>query len=206
MIEIKTEKPVLSFNFNGKLIVSFQTDKRLAEAFNNLPDKPLTVIVKEYKPKRSLDANAKFWTLCGKVSKALGLTKEEIYKKTISEVGEFETVPIRNDAVESYINRWQKNGLGWFCETIGASKLQGYTNIITYFGSSTYDSKEMWRITESICEDCKELGIPTESPDELKRRCEEWGKNGNAIKEDYAQTNKSIRHLTKGKKDCLGEG
>ena len=174
MIEIKTTKPSLTFNFDGKLIVSFETHKRLAEAFNNLPDKPLVLTVKEYRPKRSLDANAKFWTLCGQVAKHLKSTKEEIYKRTIRDFGVSEIVPIRNDAVATYIKRWDTNGLGWFCETIGASKLQGYTNVITYFGSSSYDSKEMWQITEAICDDCREAGIPTESPAELKRGCEEW--------------------------------
>ena len=179
MLEIKTEKPVLSFNFKGKLIVSFEADKRLAEAFNNLPDKPLVLTVKEYRPHRSKDANAYFWTLCDKVAEAIKSTKEDIYKEKISECGVFEIVPIRNDAVESYINRWRKNGLGWFAEPLGDSKLKGYTNVITYFGSSTYDSKEMSRITESLVEDCKELGISTVAPDELQRMCEEYGgKNG----------------------------
>jgi hypothetical protein len=179
MLEIKTEKPVLSFNFKGKLIVSFEADKRLAEAFNNLPDKPLVLTVKEYRPKRSLDANAYFWTLCDKVAEKLNTTKEEVYKEKIKESGVFEIVPIRNDAVERYIAMWGKNGLGWFCETIGASKIQGYTNVITYFGSSTYNSKEMSRITDSIVEDCKEFGIPTVSPAELQKMYEEYrGKNG----------------------------
>ena len=177
MIEIKTTKPSLTFNFGGKLIVSFETHKRLAEAFNSLPDKPLVLTIKQYRPKRSLDANAYFWTLCDKVAEKLNTTKEEVYKEKIKESGVFEIVPIRNDAVETYIKRWETNGLGWFCETIGASKLQGYTNVITYFGSSSYDSKEMHRITESLCEDCKDLGIPTESPDELQRMCEVYGGN-----------------------------
>lgn len=170
---------MLSFNFKGKLIVSFETHKRLAEAFNNLPDKPLVLTIKEHRPKRSLDANAYFWTLCDKVAEKLNTTKEEVYKEKIRECGAFEIVPIRADVVDSYIHRWSKNGLGWFAEPLGDSKLKGYTNVITYFGSSTYDSKEMSRITESLCEDCKDLGIQTESPDELQRMCEEYGgKNG----------------------------
>lgn len=179
MLEIKTEKPVLSFNFKGKLIISFEADKRLAEAFNNLPDKPLVLTIKEYRPKRSLDANAYFWTLCDKVAEKLNTTKEEIYKEKIKECGVFEIVPLRNDAVERYTAMWGKNGLGWFCEVLGASKLQGYTNVITYFGSSTYNSKEMSRITDSLLEDCKELGIQTITPAELQKMYEEYrGKNG----------------------------
>ena len=179
MIEFKTEKPVLSFNFSGKLVVSFTTEKRLAEAFNNLPDKPLVLTVKEYRPKRSRDANAYFWTLCDKVAEKLNITKEEVYKEKIKECGVFEIVPLKNEAVDRYTAMWGKNGLGWFCESMGASKIQGYTNVITYFGSSTYNSKEMSRITDSLMEDCKELGIQTVSPVELQKMYEEYrGKNG----------------------------
>lgn len=179
MIEFKTEKPVLSFNFKGKLIVSFEADKRLAEAFNSLPDKPLVLTVKEYRPKRSRDANAYFWTLCDKVAEKLNITKEEVYKEKIKECGVFEIVPLKNEAVDRYTAMWGKNGLGWFCESMGASKIQGYTNVITYFGSSTYNSKEMSRITDSLMEDCKELGIQTVSPVELQKMYDEYrGKNG----------------------------
>jgi hypothetical protein len=179
MIEFKTEKPVLSFNLKGKLIVSFEADKKLTESLDTLPEKSLIVTIKEYRQKRSLDANAYFWTLCDKVAEKLNTSKEEIYKEKIKECGVFEIVPLRNDAVERYTAMWGKNGLGWFCEVLGASKLQGYTNVITYFGSSTYNSKEMSRIVESIVEDCRELKIPTVDENELLKMYDAYrGKNG----------------------------
>lgn len=131
--------------------------------------------LKEFRKKRSLDANAYFWTLCGSLSAKLGLSKENIYRQYIKDVGDnFTIVPIRNDAVDKWIKNWEEKGLGWVCEIIGDSKLEGYTNIITYYGSSTYDSAQMSRLISLVVDDCKEQGIETMTPQELSLLLEGW--------------------------------
>ena len=59
------------------------------------------------------------------------------------------------------INNWSKNGLGWFVEELGESKLTGFTKLIAYYGSSTYNSIEMNRLLNAIVDDCQEQGIST---------------------------------------------
>lgn len=131
--------------------------------------------LKEFRKKRSLDANAYFWTLCGNLSAKLGISKEKIYKQYIKDVGDnFTIVPIRNDAVDKWIKNWEEKGLGWVCEIIGDSKLVGFTNIITYYGSSTYDSAQMSRLISLVIDDCKAQGIETMTPQELSLLLEEW--------------------------------
>lgn len=131
--------------------------------------------LKEFRKKRSLDANAYFWLLCGNLSAKLGISKEIIYRQYIKDVGDnYTIVPIRNDAVDKWIKNWQEKGLGWVCEIIGESKLEGYTNIITYYGSSTYDSAQMSRLISIVVEDCKAQGIETMTPQELSLLLEGW--------------------------------
>ena len=89
--------------------------------------------VKEYKPRRSLDSNAYMWTIAEKIAKKLGITKIEVYRDAIKEVGQCEVLPIRDEAVETFINAWQHNGQGWLCEIIGKSKIEGYTNVTVYY-------------------------------------------------------------------------
>lgn len=67
-----------------------------------------------------------------------------------------------------------KNGIGWVCEEIGKSKIEGYTNVKAYYGSSTYNSKEMARLIDSIVEDCKLQGIPTDTPEQIAKYKEMW--------------------------------
>lgn len=89
--------------------------------------------IKEYKQRRTLDSNAYMWTIAEKIAKKLGITKIEVYREAIKEVGQCEILPIRDEAVDTFMNAWKHNGQGWLCEVIGKSKLEGYTNITAYY-------------------------------------------------------------------------
>jgi len=131
--------------------------------------------IKEYREKRSLDANAYAWVLIGKLAGKLGITPHEIYRAAIRDVGDnYEVTPIRNDAVERWKALWSQNGIGWICEEIGPSKLEGYTNVMNFFGSSMYDKAQMARLIDIIVQECKAQGIETMTPTELARLTEEW--------------------------------
>lgn len=137
--------------------------------------KTLDVEIKPHRGKRSLDANSFLWILAQKIAEAIGTTKEDVYRKNIREVGQFVIVPIRKDAVERWGEVWNGKGLGWFCEIVGDSKIAGYVNIISYYGSSVYNTKEMSRLIDAIVQECKELGIETLSEAELAALKGEWG-------------------------------
>ena len=70
---------------------------------------------------------------------------------------------------------WSKNGLGWITDTT-RSKLEGYTNVIAYYGSSIYDTKEMSRFIELIIQECEQLHIETRSKEEIDSLLESWDK------------------------------
>ena len=128
--------------------------------------KELKVDLKQYRKRRSLDANAYAWILSDKIAKAIGNTKEFVYQEAIKVVGEFEIVPIRKDAVDRWILAWNSKGVGWQSEVLEDSKLKGYVNTINYFGSSIYDTKAFSLLLEEIIFQAKELGIETMTPDE----------------------------------------
>lgn len=128
--------------------------------------KELTVDIKQYRKRRSLDANAYAWILSDKIAKVIGNTKEFVYQEAIKAVGEFEIVPIKDEAVERWVQAWNSKGLGWQSEELGDSKLKGYVNTINYFGSSIYDSKAFSLLLEEIIFQAKELGIETMTPEE----------------------------------------
>lgn len=88
-------------------------------------DKTKQYEVKIYKPKRSLDSNAYAWVLLGKIQDKLHIPKEEIYKDLIRNIGSYEIVPVRDEAVEKFRQAWSKNGLGWITETT-KSKLERF--------------------------------------------------------------------------------
>lgn len=131
-------------------------------------------IVKQ-KKKRSLDANAYFFVLADKLSEKLNIPKEEIYRNCIKEIGGVsEIVCVKNEAVQKLCEGWRHNGLGWQTDTM-PSKLEGCTNVVLYYGSSTYNTEQMSRLIENIIEDCKAQDIETKTPNEIADMLSLWG-------------------------------
>lgn len=167
----------MSIDFaSRKQIVSFIIDTDFAEEFDRLKDKPLTVEVKQYRERRSNNANAYMWVLCEKIAQTQGIGAEEVYRHAIREVGVREPLPIKAEAVEHFQTEWGKRGIGWFVDVIDDSKLEGYKLVFAYYGSSTYTSAEMARLIDNIVQDATALGIPTDPRDEIEKLIREWGK------------------------------
>lgn len=138
-------------------------------------DKHYKLEIRELKKKRSLSANAYFWVLADKLSAKLNKGKEEIYREYIKDVGEngFMTI-VQDYAVEELQQTWSERGLGWVSDVIPSGR-EGWTYVMLYYGSSTYDKEQMSRLINLIVQDCIEYGIPTYDQAELERLYAEWG-------------------------------
>jgi hypothetical protein len=148
-----------------------QQAKRIAESARG---KRLAVELSDYRKKRSRDANAYMWALCAKVEEVTGVPKEDVYRRNIREIGDYEPMPIKAEAVERFREAWARNGVGWFVEVIDDSKLEGYKLVYAYYGSSTYNTAQMARLVDGVIQDCKALDIETLPPREVKRLLEGW--------------------------------
>ena len=134
----------------------------------------LSIKVCRYKQKRSLDANAYCWVLISKIAEKTNQRVTDIYRAAIKEVGgNSDTVCVRNDAVGQLCAGWERNGIGWQTDTM-PSKIDGCTNVILYYGSSTYDSAQMHRLIEIILQDCTALGIEVKSQEEINSLLDSW--------------------------------
>ena len=124
--------------------------------------------------KRSNDANAYFFVLADKLAERLNVPKTEIYRNYIKEIGGVsEIVCVKNEAVEKLSKGWQHNGLGWQTDIL-PSKIKGCTNVVLYYGSSTYNTEQMSRLINLIVEDCKIQGIETRTPEEIANMLSLW--------------------------------
>ena len=103
--------------------------------------------------KKTVPANAYLWQLCHKIgTKIGGLTKEDVYKDAIKAKGVFQYIKVDN--FEEFNARWSKLGTGWFCEEVS---VDNYVN--AYYGSSTYNKKELANVIDFVVEVAKEQGI-----------------------------------------------
>lgn len=138
-------------------------------------EKDYILTIKEYRQKRSLNANSYAWTLMDKLAEKLRIAKTDIYRSYIKEIGGNNTlVCVQDAALDDLLRNWEQKGTGWLAET-EKSKLDGCTNVRLYYGSSTYDTAQMSRLIELIVADCKTYGIETLTPEELGRMNDEWG-------------------------------
>ncbi len=137
-------------------------------------DKEYVISVEKVKKRRSLNANAYFWVLCDKMAEATNVSKTDIYLSYVKNIGgNNETVCVVEKAVDKLKQGWEHNGLGWAVDVID-SKIKGCKNVILYYGSSTYDTKQMSRLINFAVQDCKALGIETMTPQELSLLLEGW--------------------------------
>lgn len=147
----------------------------LSSLISSLDDnKTYAVEVKQHKKQRSLDANAYCWVLIDKLSEKLNVSKTEIYRQAIKEIGgNSETVCVPTKAVNKVCECWKHNGIGWQTETF-KSKIDGCTNVILYYGSSSYNTNQMSMLIDNIVQDCKALDIETLTLKELQALKDGW--------------------------------
>ena len=160
-----------ALSMDGKLLLTLQVNEyqQGTKVAQELSDSPVSIKMTKKKSKRSLDSNAYFWILVDKLSQRLNLPKEEVYRNAIRNIGGVsEIVCVKNEAVEKLCAGWSKSGLGWQTDTM-PSKIAGCTNVVLYYGSSTYNQEQMTRLIDNIVQDCKAVGIETLTPIELAR-------------------------------------
>lgn len=172
---MRAELRDLTFSAKGKQILSLTLEGDFREKFDELNGKPLEVEIKRYRQKRSKNANDYLWTLCTKIAENQGISPKEVYRKQIREVGVFEPLPVKEEALERFSRAWGERGIGWFTVVVDDS-FPGFKKVFAYYGSSTYNTEEMSRLINNTIEDAKALGIETATPAELSLLLDTWNK------------------------------
>lgn len=137
-------------------------------------DKDQEFEIKEIKRKRSLNCNAYAWVLIGQIADLIGRTKEDVYRDYIKNKGIYRVITIDSKAVPTFQKIWSERGLGWLCETM-ETKIEGLTDVIAYYGTSSYNTKQMANFVDYVVQEAKQLGIPTKEDIEIERMVKEWG-------------------------------
>lgn len=164
----------LVVGMDGRQRITIAVNEDFREQYDQLHASDISVEIKKYRKHRSLDANAMAWQMCTLIAKKIGSTKEEVYRQSIREVGEYTPLPIREDAVERFSEIWKTHGTGWFVDVVDNSKIEGYKLVFAYHGSSTYDTEQMSRLIDNLIQDAEALGIPTITEEEERSLLGAW--------------------------------
>ena len=161
-IDFKTNKPMLMLEVNEK--------HDFEQIVDDLKDKDkLSIEIKPYRQHRSLNANAYAWTLIGKIADAVRAGKDEIYLKCLKRYGQSELISVLSHVpIGNYVK---------YYEEAGESKLNGkmFTHYRVYKGSSEFDTREMSIFIDGVVSEAKDLGIQTETPNQIAEMKARWG-------------------------------
>ncbi len=137
--------------------------------------KLIAIECKEHRKKRSLDANSYAWVLITKIADVLRTSKEELYIEMLKRYGQREKQLISiidNEEAIAMIYRATNN----HCTVVGEGTVNGkqFKHLAILIGSSQYDTRQMAILIDGIVSECKEMGIETLPPDEIKALKESW--------------------------------
>lgn len=139
--------------------------------------KHLQVEIKQYRKRRSLDANSYAWVLMSKIADALNISKDEVYIEMLKRYGQREEqlISVIAEGVPAIMRATNEH-----CSVVGESELNGklFKHLAILIGSSQYDTKQMSILIDGIVSECKELGIETKPDEEIKSLIESWGNKG----------------------------
>lgn len=182
----KLKQPLIDF-VTGRLTVLFEPVEDFRQAYEELKDfEQLSLEIKQYRKKRSLDANSYYWVLLTKFAKVIGMSNPEAHNMMLCGYGQPEifedkavylTIPDTDEA-----ERKVKNATDYHLQPTSQVR-EGNDGIMyrTYKllrGSHTFNTEEMARLIDGLIECCKEAKIPDAeiaSPDEKRILKERYG-------------------------------
>lgn len=74
----------------GKFLLTFEMDQDITGQLEDIRGKLLNIVAKQYRKKRSLDANAYYWQLLTKLSEASGISKNRAHNLMLRRYGQLE--------------------------------------------------------------------------------------------------------------------
>lgn len=159
----------LTRSMSGGWRITVEVNQDPRGLYEKLKDVPVDLDLKKWRKPRSKDANAYMWTLLDKLADVLHRDREGLYAEYVRQYGIYKDFVLTEDEARTFQHVWEKNGTGWPTERLDFTPDGEKVIVRAYYGSSTYNTKQMSRLIDAIVTDCKDLEIETLPPDELRR-------------------------------------
>lgn len=158
----------------GKLRVVIELNERAAarmmtDELRN--EEKLSIKIDKYREKRSLNANAYAWKLMTEIGNVVRQSKEQVYLEMLKHYGQGGVVSIEEKHVANFKRMYK------YHESIGKAKLKGkdFEHFRFWVGTSEYNTHEMSIFLDGVIYEAQQLGIPTETPDQIAKMKSLWG-------------------------------
>lgn len=166
----------LSIGDNGRQHIQIEIKGDFRERFDALRDCDIDIEIRKFRKKRSLSANAYFHVLVNKIAAETGASDEFVKTQLVTEYGALAkdkdgiTVGFKlpSSVDVSTIYPYTK----CFDTRIEGGKT--FNCYLVYKQTHMMNSKEMARLIDGAIESAKELGIDTDTPEQIARYKELW--------------------------------
>lgn len=130
----------------------------------------LSIKAVKHRQKRSLDANGLLWVCLGKLAEAFHTDKWSVYLQMLKRYGQYTYICVKPSVVEAVKFQWRES------EILGEIDINGKkaVQMLCYFGSSTYNTKEFSVLLEGVISEMKEAGLETPTSEDMRRSLEQW--------------------------------
>lgn len=171
-MEFQFKKAKWIMDSEGAWLMLLAPDRKAVQEFiASLEDKIYQCVIKLFRQKRSLNANNYSWSLSDQLADALRISKEECHFLMLKRYGQKTVISVQEEGCEILEKAAD------YIEQFGNSQMNGKTfyHYKIWKGSHNFDTREMAIFIDGIVQECKEQGIPTETPAEIERLKAAWG-------------------------------
>ena len=160
----------MTFNGDGTQNITVTVGADFRETFDMLKDKPVKIEIKKASERRSNRQNAFAWELIDKIAVATHKRVSDVYRNAIADIGGISTtVGMKDEAIETFREGWEKGHLGRQVIVVPGSSKPGWSNVKIFYGSSEFDTEQMSNLIDILIQDAEALGIPTITEEQLKK-------------------------------------
>lgn len=170
---------------SGHFQLTYETETDITGQIESIRGKQLRIIAKQWREKRSLDANAYYWQLITKLADVQRVSKPYMHNMMLRRYGQTELINgqmvflVLPDSEEGI--RKAEEAETYHIRPTPQVKIgndgKPYRTYIMLRGSSDYDTREMSVLIDGLVSECKENGIETLPPDEIMRMMEQYDQN-----------------------------
>lgn len=161
----------VSMSVNGNVNITLNINEKadMLKLYEELRDSKLSVDIKKFRKKRSLDANALLWACIGEIAHKINADKWDIYLQMLRRYGQYTYILVPPAAVERTRREWRE------CEVLNEVNVNGKkaVQMLCYFGSHLYDSKEFSLLLDGVVSEMIELGIQPPPSGDMRRSIEQ---------------------------------
>lgn len=162
---------------SGQFIISFMVSTLPSDLETLTGCDALDITAKRHREKRSLNANAYYWTLIGKLSTKLKIPAAELHNTFLRKhpvfTGWIADIPDTEEDTKTADNSMTFH-LYPTSQVRTGKDGKDYRTYRVIKGSHEYDTKQMSQLIDDIVDECKGQGIETLTPDELERMKASW--------------------------------